>query len=173
MPDAKTRHEENYRPPLLNGLIIVTLVTIVVALGYLGNYYLGGPGARQTTWYPLSLNCSPFERHCEARVGLNDWIGMRVVGWREGEIELLVDSRGIDAERFDLMLESRSHGTRVEGAAVERIDQQRFRLFFPSQMCLHDRVRLRIELVVTTPQRRVGSWNDFDTPCPVPASAMH
>ena len=61
--------EDNARPRLLNLLIIVTLITIVVSLYYLIDYYLVRDGSNgKVTWFAPNQSCELNHAPCTAEV---------------------------------------------------------------------------------------------------------
>ncbi|MCM5705255.1 hypothetical protein [Larsenimonas salina] len=165
MPDRPPR-EDMRRSKTLNALILVTLVTVIVALGYLGNYYLGVGSSHQITWYPTNPFCNVAERRCTASLG------------QRGEISLSLDKRetvhdaliqasvsSLKPSRVDVLLEARDRGRVVETMTLDKIAPHRFVGRLPLDWCNVPHMRWRLKVVVHSGQQNLGGWFDFDTTC--------
>ncbi|MCM2131515.1 hypothetical protein [Larsenimonas rhizosphaerae] len=166
MPDSG-RREDNRRSPTLNALILVTLVMILVSMGYLANYYLGVGSSHQITWYPANPFCQVSERRCVASLGHHGDISLALATTRTDQHRAHISAQveQLDASRVDVMLERRDQARTVESTRMEQVGAHRFTGLLPLDQCSTSPMRWRLKVVVHTPHRNLGGWFDFDTAC--------
>lgn len=165
MSNTGSRTENGSRPPLLNGLIVVTLVTIVVALVYLGNYFLGDKGSQRVSWYPLNFSCKAVENTCHAFAGINSDITLRLHDNGNGTLDVWGGSRGLVSPRYEVRVTNLSFGfSRMDDVTLKR-DASHFKLDLRSEYCPMPSNKWRLELLVTSTGRSVGTWSDVKLPC--------
>lgn len=157
--------DDNARSPLLNLLIIVTLVTVVVALGYLLDYYLRG-SREDTTWYPPSMPCDLQRGTCHADLGLH--ASMRLALGNElvplAPIDIDVHLEGIDAERVVVEFVGRNMNMGLNRFVLSEQGDGHFRGQGQLGVCAEDVMPWRAQILVETASGRKGSWFDFDMP---------
>ncbi|WP_106476595.1 hypothetical protein [Phytohalomonas tamaricis] len=171
MSDGKFRSEDNVRPPLLNGLIIVTLITVVVALGYLASYYLSAGNGGKPTWFSAQMFCEVPEDVCTAQLG------------RFGTMSFAIDSpeaspspsfrvaiEGIEARQVDIVLEGRAQYSGTERITLAPQGNGVFTGEGLNSLCTVSATRWRAKVIAHTPKGLLGSWFDFDIPCAPTAS---
>ncbi|MFC3285663.1 hypothetical protein [Litchfieldella rifensis] len=151
------------RSPLLNLLIVVTLVTIVVALWYLVDYYLRG-SREDVTWYPPAKSCDLHRGPCEASLGL----GTRLVLELDGELQALqvlpieVRVEGVDAEAVAVEFVGRDMSMGLNRFPLQPVGEGHFRGDGQIGVCTEAVMPWRAQVVIETPQGRQGSWFDFE-----------
>ncbi|WP_025733574.1 hypothetical protein [Carnimonas nigrificans] len=165
MPELPGDAEVDARPPLLNWLIGVTLVTIVASCIYLGNYYLGENPSSKPVWYSLSLFCSPLAGTCSARTGVSASIGMRLERMNNGTLVAYPSTSGMNPSRMVLRATNLDDRGARRREVVSTQGESPLRLDMRTESCSRSRSDWRIELIVTTPVRTMGTWSDMALPC--------
>lgn len=165
MPELPGDAEVDARPPLLNRLIVVTLVTIVASCVYLGNYYLGENPSSKPVWYSLPLFCSPFVEVCSARTGVGASIGMRFERMGNGVLAAYPSTSGMNPSRLVLRATNLDDRGAQRREVVSTQGASPLRLNMRTESCSSSRNNWRIELIVTTPVRTMGTWSDVALPC--------
>ncbi|RKR07424.1 hypothetical protein C7446_0236 [Kushneria sinocarnis] len=157
-------HEDQPRPPVLNALILVTLVTIVVACWYLGDYYLGSAGER-TRWFAPSPFCDVLAGSCHTRLGQQGSLVTRLESAPQ-RVRVSVTIDGLDTRAVEAQLEGRSVYTGEQEIRLQQVAPHRYAGTLPMASCERDshswRLRIRVEDRAGV---RLGSWYDFDSPC--------
>ncbi|MEC8918345.1 hypothetical protein R5R73_17840 [Salinicola sp. LHM] len=157
--------EETTRPRMLNLLIGVTLMTIVIALWYLLDYYYLRESTRDVTWYPPAQGCVLLEGGCHANLGIDSSLAFALQETRDGE--------------DTLTFEVRVHGRAPQSVTVQFIGRdmnvQSRRLSLQSQggglfvgegtlgLCSAHVDAWRAQVVVLSDHGLKGSWFDFDS----------
>lgn len=155
--------ESSPRSPLLNLLIMVTLATVVVAMWYLGNYYLRG-SSDDVTWYPPSSPCDLHQGACVASLGMASRLSLNFDGELR-ELEILpieVRLEGVEAEAVTVELVGRNMHMGVNRFILEAQGNGVFRGDGQIGICTEAVMPWRAQVVVETPDGRKGSWFDFD-----------
>ncbi|MGJ8523734.1 hypothetical protein R84981_002447 [Carnimonas sp. R-84981] len=165
MPEVSAETEVDARPPLLNWLIVVTLVTIVASCLYLGNYYLGETPSSKPVWYSLPLFCSPLAESCSTRTSAGASIGMRLESSEKGTLLATPRISGMAPSRIMFrVINLDDRGTQRRDVVATR-SAAPVQLNICTESCSSSRNNWRIELVVTTPSRMQGTWSDVSLPC--------
>lgn len=157
--------EETTRPRMLNLLIGVTLMTIVIALWYLLDYYYLRESTRDVTWYPPAQGCVLLDGGCHANLGIDSSLGFALQEVHDGE--------GM------LTFEVRVHGRAPQSVTVQFIGRdmnvQSRRLSLQSKgdglfvgqgtlgLCSSHVDAWRAQVVVLSDHGLKGSWFDFDS----------
>ncbi|WP_129141023.1 hypothetical protein [Modicisalibacter coralii] len=161
--------DDNARSPLLKLLIVITLLTMIVAVGYLISYYTRG-GSEEVTWYPPDMPCDLHHGSCHAGLGggggLTLSLGGAIVPLETLPIDVRLD--GIDARRVVVEFIGRNMNLGLNRYVLERRGAGHY----------HGRGLLssggeaitpwRVEVIVSTDEGRVGSWFDVDVHRRVP-----
>ncbi len=148
----------------LNTLVIVTLMTVTVAIAYLGYYYVGAGNSSQVTWFAPELDCRPLDERCFTALGR---FGRMQAQWHYQDGQLSVDMvlGGLGARQVRAQLEeSGTHRGNVDMALVP-VSPGRYRGTFDLAGCKVANQRVRGSLVVTTTRGVLGSWYDLTLPC--------
>lgn len=155
--------DEAPRSPLLNLLIVVTLVTVVVALWYLADYYLRG-STEDVTWYPPSTPCDLQQGPCEANLGLSARLELEVGGDLQPlepfPIEVRVD--GVEVESVRVEFVGRNMNMGINRFSLAPAERGHFIGNGQIGVCSESLMPWRAQVIITTPDGRKGSWFDFD-----------
>jgi len=157
--------EETARPRMLNLLIGVTLMTIVIALWYLLDYYYLRESTRDVTWYPPAPGCVLPEGGCHASLGIDSSLAFA--------LQQTHDNKGT------LTFEVRVHGRVPRSVTVQfigrdmAVESRRLSLeakgdgLFIGQgnlgLCSAHVNAWRAQVVVLSDRGLRGSWFDFDS----------
>ena len=155
--------ESNPRSPLLNLLIMVTLATVVVAMWYLGNYYLRG-SSDDVTWYPPSAPCDLHQGACVASLGMASRLSLDFDGELR-ELEILpieVHLDNVEARAVTVELVGRNMHMGVHRFILDAQGNGVFRGDAQIGICTEAVMPWRAQVVIETPDGRKGSWFDFD-----------
>ncbi|MGJ8525791.1 hypothetical protein LMG33818_001538 [Halomonadaceae bacterium LMG 33818] len=163
--DSSRYFDSHNRPLMLNRFIIVTVITIVVALGYMGNYYLGENTGKHTTWYALPLMCSPFHSRCMAYTGVSERLGLRLHSEGNGIVQADAFSSNLDNPQFEFRLLSLGQGPARIMKGVRVINDHQAQMQLSVDECVSSVVRWRIELRAKAGNRLIGTWTDISRPC--------
>lgn len=147
----------------LNTLVVVTLITVTVAITYLGYYYVGAGSRSKVTWFAPELECRPLDERCFTALGR---FGQMQAQWhyRNGKLSVEMVLKGLDARGVSARLEDVSgHGTTTMPLAPTASD--RYRGTFDLPLCGGNAHRIRGSLVVSTSRGMLGSWYDLALPC--------
>ncbi|MGM0983069.1 MAG: hypothetical protein ACQEXG_06535 [Pseudomonadota bacterium] len=153
------------RPPLLQLLIAITLVTLAIALWYLTRYTLQDEAGVQ--WYP------PGETSCDLHlapctVPLGQDVSLRLTIAAEGPIRALerlpleVRLAGIQAESVRVDFVGRDMDMGLHRFPLEAVGGGVFRGEGQVAICSEAVMPWRAKVVMDTPQGRLGSWFDFE-----------
>lgn len=155
--------DESAHSPLLNLLIIVTLVTIVVALGYLLDYYFRG-STEDITWYPPRGPCDLHRGACYADLGVHADIRLSL-----GEelrplqpLDIDVHLEGVDAERVVIEFIGRNMNMGFNRYVLDNQGDGHFRGQGQLGICSEEVMPWRAQVLVETAEGRKGSWFDVD-----------
>ncbi|OLO06302.1 hypothetical protein BTW08_18305 [Salinicola sp. MH3R3-1] len=157
--------EETARPRMLNLLIGVTLMTIVIALWYLLDYYYLRESTRDVTWYPPAQGCVLLEGGCHAGLGIDSSLAFALQQAHDDEgtltFEVRVHGRAPQAVTVqfigrDMAVESRrlSLQDKGDGLFVGRGSLG---------LCSAHVDAWRAQVVVLSDHGLRGSWFDFDS----------
>ncbi|WP_089713896.1 hypothetical protein [Halomonas daqiaonensis] len=153
------------RPPLLRLLIVITLLTLAVALWYLTRYSLRGEGG--VHWHPPAENrCVLHAAPCTASLGQD--IALHLTVASEGPIRPLerlpleVRLSGVPAESARIDFVGRDMDMGLHRFPLEAVGDGVFRGEGQVAICTEAVMAWRAKVVVDTPQGRLGSWFDFD-----------
>lgn len=151
------------RSPLLNLLTIVTLVTVAVALWYLGNYYLRG-SSDDITWYPPHTPCDLHSGACVASLGVDTRLSLAFDGELRELTILPIEVRleGIVAEEVMVEFVGRNMYMGINRFPLTAQGNGVFRGDGQIGICTESVMPWRAQVVIETPQGRKGSWFDFD-----------
>lgn len=151
------------RSPLLNLLIMVTLATVVVALWYLGNYYLRG-NDDEVTWYPPDTPCDLHNGACEASLGVNIRLSLAFDGELRELTILPIEVRleGVTAEEVVVEFVGRNMYMGVSRFPLADQGNGVFRGDGQIGICTEAVMPWRAQVIIEMPQGRKGSWFDFD-----------
>ncbi|GHC24661.1 hypothetical protein GCM10010082_16610 [Kushneria pakistanensis] len=148
----------------LNTLVIVTLMTVTVAITYLGYYYVGAGNSSQVTWFAPELACEPLDERCFTALGR---FGDMHTQWdyQKGQLSVDMVLGGLGASQVRAQLEET--GTRRGDAdmALTPVAPGHYRGTFDLPVCEGAIHRVRGSLVVTTDRGVLGSWYDLALPC--------
>ncbi|WP_236645271.1 hypothetical protein [Aidingimonas lacisalsi] len=155
--------DEAPRSPLLNLLIVVTLVTVVVAAWYLVDYYLRG-SSEHMTWYPPETPCDLHQGQCRAALGLHADMTLRIDGPIDTSrsLPLTVHLDGVDANAVTVEFVGRSMSMGANRVELEATDDGEFRGEGELGVCSETVMPWRAQVIVETDEGRKGSWFDFD-----------
>lgn len=155
--------DEAPRSPLLNLLIMVTLITMVVALWYLVDYYLRG-STEDVTWYPPTMPCDLHQGACEASLGIRASMLLRFDGELRAQerLPIEVELDGIDAEAVTVEFIGRSMNMGINRFPLEAQGEGQFRGKGQIGVCTEAVMPWRAQVIIETPDGRKGSWFDFD-----------
>ncbi|MDR9439695.1 MAG: hypothetical protein RI841_09395 [Halomonas sp.] len=153
------------RPPLLHLLIIVTLLTLAVALWYLTRYSLRDEAG--VHWHPPEeVRCDLHAAPCTASLGQD--IALRLAVESDGPIRALerlpleVRLTGIPAESARVDFVGRDMDMGLHRFPLEAVGDGVFRGEGQVAICTEAIMPWRAKVVVDTPQGRLGSWFDFE-----------
>ncbi|XKE45654.1 hypothetical protein LG302_00510 [Halomonas organivorans] len=151
------------RPPLLRLLIVVTLMTLSVALWYLARHVLDGDEVR---WTPPSAPCELQAGPCS--VVLDDGATLTLAIQSEGPIRALealpmeVRLEGETAESAMVTFVGRDMDMGLHRFPLTAMGEGRFRGNGQVALCTEAVMPWRAEVTVDTPRGRLGSWFDFE-----------
>ncbi|WP_088743554.1 hypothetical protein [Cobetia sp. QF-1] len=163
--------DDNARPPLLNLLIVVTLITIVVSLYYLIDYYLVRDGSNgKVTWFAPNQSCELSHAPCSAELGRFGRVTLSL----EGDISPLtplgihVVTEGVTPEGVEVDFIGRHMDMGVKRSMLTTTDApsaERQQWLGEGQLgfCSSATMAWRAQIIVTTERGRLGSWFDFDS----------
>lgn len=151
------------RSPLLNLLIVVTLITVIVALWYLIDYYVRG-NSEDITWYPPTMPCDLHQEPCEASLGLNARLVLEIEDDLQALEVLPIEVRleGIEAETVTVEFVGRSMSMGFNRFPLASQGDGRFRGNGQLGACTEAAMPWRAQVIVETAEGRKGSWFDFD-----------
>lgn len=152
------------RRPRLHLLIVVTLVTLVVALWYLLRYQLSDE--HDVTWYPPSatITCNLHEAPCSTEIGDAGRVTLAIPV--DGPIKPLVILpievmlEGIEADRVVVSLAGVDMDMGTYRFPLEAESAQHFVGEGQLSICTRDTMDWRVRVVLENPQGRMGSWFD-------------
>lgn len=157
--------EETARPRMLNWLIGVTLMTIVIALWYLFDYYYLRESARDVTWYPPAQGCVVMSGGCHASLGIGSSLAFtlreihdstgtlafeaRIIGPMPQSVAVQFIGRDMNVRSRQLSLQSAGDGVFVGQGNLG--------------LCSTHVDAWRAQVVVLSDHGLRGSWFDFDS----------
>ncbi|MDH4571661.1 hypothetical protein [Salinicola acroporae] len=160
--------EETTRPRVLNLLIGVTLMTIVIALWYLLDYYYLRESIRDVTWYPPAQGCVLLNGGCHASLGVDSSVAFalqeahdesgtltfeaRVQGRSPKSVTVQFIGRDMNVQSRRLTLQSKGNGLFVGEGNLG--------------LCSAHVDAWRAQVVVLSDHGLKGSWFDFDSQQP-------
>ncbi|MFC0267705.1 hypothetical protein [Kushneria aurantia] len=150
----------------LNALVVLTLVTVTLALAYLGYYYVGAANQRTATWFAPGLLCRPLLAPCETFLGRSGHMKAtwrRAIG-RDG-IEVRVNVSGLAVQSGVLTVSHTLENDRVRSAALTPLADGSYRGEVPLARCRGESMPLRGRIMLNTDRGRLGSWYDFSLAC--------
>lgn len=116
----RTTDDDAPRSPLLNWLIVVTLVTVVVAAWYLVDYYMRG-SSEHMTWYPPKTPCNLHQGACRAALGLHAEMTFRIdetIGI-SSPVPMTVELEGVEASAVTVEFVGRDMAVGVHRVELE------------------------------------------------------
>lgn len=148
----------------LNTLVVVTLVTVTVAIAYLGYYYVGAGSDREVTWFAPGLVCRPLETQCGTALGR---FGDMQTRWQHegGQLTVEVTISGLPTRRVRADIERLAAVGHEARIWLERVGPGHYRGRIRLAHCISSAGGLRGELVAATDKGLLGSWYDFDFDC--------
>ncbi|WP_299260784.1 hypothetical protein [uncultured Kushneria sp.] len=148
----------------LNTLVVVTLMTVTVAIAYLGYYYVGAGNRSQVTWFAPELDCRPLDERCFTALGR---FGEMQTQWdyQKGQLSVEMVLTGLKAEKVKMQLEETGSRWRQAAMTLDAVSAGHYRGTFDIPLCETNTHRARGSLVVTTPRGLLGSWYDLSLPC--------
>ncbi|REC93675.1 hypothetical protein [Kushneria indalinina] len=148
----------------LNTLVIVTLITVTVAIAYLGYYYVGAGNRSQATWFAPELECRPLSERCFTALGR---FGEMQAQWhyREGQLSVDMVLDGLEAEQVKAQLEETGSHPRHTTITLASAAPGHYYGTFDFPACGSETQRVRGSLVVATSRGLLGSWYDLSLPC--------
>jgi len=155
--------EDPLRSPLLNLLTLVTLVTVLVAAGYLADYYLRD-SRDDVIWYPPSMYCDLREGPCRADIGLNGTLRFEMHGDFASYEPLTLDvqTSGIDVQSATVEFLGRDMNTGLTRVELEEVADNHFRGVGELRPFNETVMPWRAQVILETSEGRKGSWFDFD-----------
>ncbi|MFC0337798.1 hypothetical protein SAMN05421848_1409 [Kushneria avicenniae] len=147
----------------LNTLVVVTLITVTVAITYLGYYYVGAGSRSSVTWFAPELECQPLDERCFTALGR---FGRMQTQWhyRNGKLSVEMVLTGLEAEGVSARLEDVG-GHRTTTMTLAPATSDHYRGTFDLPLCVGNAHRIRGSLVVNTSRGMLGSWYDLSLPC--------
>ena len=152
------------RPPLLRLLILLTLVTVAVALWYVTSYSLRG--GEEVRWFPEEAGCDLRLGACDASLGGAG--RLRLDLGAEGEIRALerlpmtVTVEGVEAESVVVDFVGRDMDMGLHRYPLARDADGVFRGEGQIPICTEAVMPWRARVLVGTPGGRLGSGFDFN-----------
>ena len=157
-------HEEDpLRPPLLNLLTLLTLMTVLVAAGYLADYYLRD-SREDVTWYPPRWHCDLREGPCRTDIGLKGTLRFGMQGEFESYEPLRIDVRtsGLDVQSVVVEFIGRDMNMGLTRVEMKPIGEGLFQGVGELRPWAETVMPWRAQVILETPDGRKGSWYDFD-----------
>ncbi|WP_438765115.1 hypothetical protein [Kushneria sp. TE3] len=148
----------------LNTLVVVTLITVTVAITYLGYYYVGAGNRSQVTWFAPELECRPLTERCFTALGRFGEMQTRW-HWQGAQLSVEMTLDGLDAEQVRAQLEETDAHPRHMTTLLSATAPGQYRGTFELPSCGGEAQRLRGSLAVTTARGVLGSWYDLSLPC--------
>ncbi|MBB3230514.1 hypothetical protein [Halomonas stenophila] len=151
------------RPPLLRLLIVTTLLTLGVMLGYLVRHSLDGDDVQ---WTPPSTPCDLQAGPCRTELGEGVTLTLDLAG--KGPIHALtvlpleVQLAGAPAEAAVVTFVGRDMDMGLHRFSLAAAGGGVFRGDGQVALCSEAAMRWRARVVVDTPGGRLGSWFDFE-----------
>ncbi|ART62940.1 hypothetical protein [Kushneria marisflavi] len=161
IPDSSSQHASLR---WLNTLVVVTLITVTVAIAYLGYYYVGAGNRSQVTWFAPELGCRPLDERCFTALGR---FGEMQTQWhyQNGQLSVEMGLGGLSARQVTMQLEETGSRWRQAAVTLEAVSPGHYRGTFDMPLCRSDAHRARGSLVVSTARGLLGSWYDLSLPC--------
>ncbi|ALM50995.1 hypothetical protein [Halomonas huangheensis] len=153
------------RRPRLHLLIVVTLITLVVALWYLLRYQFSDE--HDVRWYPPSSNitCNLHEMPCSVELGElgRMQLAIPVEGPIKPLVPLPVEVRldGIEADKVMVSFEGADMDMGTYRFPLGAESAQHFVGEGQLSICTRESMDWRIRVVLDTDQGKVGSWFDL------------
>ncbi|BBG31237.1 hypothetical protein [Zymobacter palmae] len=182
MPHAATdsvqekRSSKPLRSRLLNGLTLLTLLTIVVAVAYLASYYNNGAGLRSVTWYTAFEPCSPTQTTCTTSLGRHNPVSIQLQESGSSQLSLLVTAPEAPADaRFELVMTRHGLSRDTHRIILARSPSgQAFHAEGIPVPCQFPDAQWRLSLIEHLPgQRSVGTWYDITEHCQPVVASLH
>lgn len=151
------------RPPLLRLLIVTTLLTLSVALGYLVRQSLGGDDVQ---WTVPSTPCDLQAGPCRTALGNGRTLTLDLAG--DGPIPALtvlpleVRVAGVPADAAVVTFVGRDMDMGLYRFPLEAAGNGVFRGEGQVALCTEAAMPWRAKVAVDTPRGRLGSWFDFE-----------
>lgn len=165
MPNTHDERGNTLRSPLLNRLTMVTLLTIVVAIGYLIGYYVRGAMFNSTTWYHAPYACSPFKAPCSVALGQAGHMVMQFTRDEHHQLNVQVDPGTFPATRLSAIVEHREFSSESRTVVLAKQADGLYHAERIALACTYPESRWRISIVAEAPERTLGTWYDFDEKC--------
>lgn len=181
MPHATTdsvqeKRSKPLRSRLLNGLTLLTLLTIMVAVAYLASYYNNGVGLRSVTWYTDFEHCTPTRTMCTASLGHHNPVSLRLQESGSAQLSLLVVApQAPENARFELVMAR--HGQSRDTHRILLVRSPSGQAFHAEGIpipCQFPDAQWRLSLIEHVPsQRSVGTWYDISERCQPVVASVH
>lgn len=173
MPNSHDERSSTLRSPLLNRLTMVTLLTIVVAIGYLVSYYVRGAMLHHTTWYHASRLCSPTESRCQVTLGQVGTLEVHIDHGEDHRLNLQVSAGDMPVTHMLALLERRETSSEPRKITLQKTEDGDYRAENVVLPCAAPEARWRLSIIVKAPERSVGTWYDIDDSCQLTTVALH
>ncbi|PMR71958.1 hypothetical protein [Billgrantia endophytica] len=158
------------RFPGLRLMMLITLLTLVVALWYLASHLLRGD--QDITWYAVDGPCNLHRSACSTPVGDDGRLRLAIEGpngIRALEMmTLTVTLEGVAAEAVHVDLVGRDMDMGLHRFPLEARGDGRFQGLGQVPICTEAVMPWRAQVVVETPNGRLGSRFDLDVERSVP-----
>lgn len=158
------------RFPGLRLMILATLLTLSVALWYLLTHVVRG-GA-DVDWYLATLPCELHQTGCSADLGEERSVSLQVDspdGVRALELlPLAVHVAGVPVSAVSVDFVGRDMDMGLHRFPLSKQDNGRFEGFGQVPICTESAMRWQAEVIVETPEGRLGSRFDFTVERSVP-----
>lgn|SRR5690554_309275 len=158
------------RFPGLRLMMLATLLTLSVALWYLLTHMVRG--GNDVDWYPVSLPCELHLAGCRADLGDGRSVSLQVDsadGVRALELlPLVVHVAGMSVSAVSVDFVGRDMDMGLHRFPLSKQDNGRFEGVGQVPVCTESVMRWQAEVVVETPEGRLGSRFDFTVERSVP-----
>ncbi|OLO05738.1 MULTISPECIES: hypothetical protein [Salinicola] len=157
--------EETARPRMLNLLIGVTLMTIVIALWYLLDYYYLRESTRDVTWYPPAQGCDLLDGGCHASLGIDASLAFALQEARDETGTLTFEARvdGRAPQTVTVQFIGREMNVQSRRLSLRAKGDGRFVGEGNLGLCSAHVNAWRAQVVVLSDHGLKGSWFDFDS----------
>lgn len=163
MPSSSLPHIDQPRFPGLRLLILITLVTLGVALWYLLVHVVRG--GSDVEWYAATLPCELHQANCSAHLGEGRFVSLSVDspgGVRALEpLPLAVYVEGVRATSVSVDFVGRDMDMGLHRFPLSQQDRGYFAGMGQIPICTESIMPWQAQVVVETPEGRLGGRFDF------------